>query len=238
MVLQYMIVGLLLAFASSVAVVKNKLTMAAGVWGGITGFIIFIGSGWMGIAMLATFFVLGTASTSFGIGKKQQLGLVSKEESKRTTGQVFANAGVAAMLSLLMILFPAENNVLLLMLAASFASATADTMSSELGNVFGSYYFNIITFKKDKRGLDGVVSLEGTLIGLCGSAVIALLYACFYGFDKRLLIIVIAGAIGNIADSVLGATAERRGILTNNQINFLNTLAGAIVALGMWYYIG
>ena len=229
---------MLLAFASSVAVVKNKLTVAAGIWGGITGFIIFIGSGWMGIVALATFFVLGTACTSFGMGKKQQLGLVSKEESKRTTGQVFANAGVAGMLSLLMMLFPAENNVLLLMLAASFASATADTISSELGNVFGSNYFNIITFKKDKRGLDGVVSLEGTLIGIGGSVVIALLYASFFGFNYQVLNIVIAGAIGNIADSVLGATVERRGLLTNNQVNFLNTLAGAIVALGMWYFMG
>ena len=228
---------MLLAFVSSVAVVKNKLTVAAGFWGAITGFIIFIGSGWVGIVMLATFFVLGTVSTSFSMDKKQQLGLVSKEESKRTTGQVFANAGVAVMLSLLTLLLPAEKIVLLLMLAASFASATADTMSSELGNVFGSQYFNIITFKKDKRGLNGVVSFEGTLIGIVGSIFIAFLYACFCRFDNRLLIIVIAGAIGNIADSVLGATAEQSGLLTNNQVNFLNTLTGAVVALGLFHFI-
>ena len=52
------------------------------------------------------------------------------------------------------------------------------------------------------------------------------------GFLQATLIVVVilGGIIGNLADSVLGATLERRGTLGNDVVNFLNTLVGAITA--------
>ncbi len=233
MILQYLLVMLLLTVASSISVFNNKLTATAGIAGWFIGLLIFAGSGWLGITMLSAFFLLGTVSTSFGKEKKQRLGLASGQESKRTLGQVFANAGVAALLCLGMMIVPSYKDILMLMMAASFASATADTMSSELGNVFGTNYINIISFKKDKRGMDGVISLEGTLIGIAGSIVIASFHCFFKGNISGFFIIIIAGTFGNIFDSILGATAERKKLLTNNGVNFLNTLAGSITALFM-----
>ncbi len=45
------------------------------------------------------------------------------------------------------------------------------------------------------------------------------------------LIIILAAIIGNLADSVLGASLERKHYLGNDVVNFLNTLTSALVVL-------
>ena len=78
--------------------------------------------------------------------------------------------------------------------------------------------------------------MEGTLIGAAGAALIAFIYL-LGGFTIAGLIIVVAGVTGNLADSILGATLERRGIIGNNTVNFLNTLTGALVGAVLWLAI-
>lgn len=68
-------------------------------------------------------------------------------------------------------------------------------------------------------------------IGTAAAAVIAAVFVIGTGWNGRLfLIIVLAGTFGNWVDSVLGAAFERKGLLSNNMVNFLNTLAGALFA--------
>ena len=130
-----------------------------------------------------------------------------------------------------MLLFPRQHSLFQLLIAAAFSSATADTLSSELGSVYGKKFYNILTFKRDKKGLDGVVSLEGSLFGMLGSALIGVLYCAGAGWGFTVIIIVLAGTAGNLSDSILGATLERRGQLSNNAVNFLNTLIAALFCL-------
>ena len=231
MVSNYWLIILILAVGAWLSVKTRKLTGVAGLTGFIVGMLIFAGAGYTGIAMLGTFFLFGTAATSWGMSRKQRLGLAEKNKGRRTAGQVIANAGVAAVLGLLVVALPAPADVFKLMMAASLASATADTLSSELGNVYGKKFYNIVTFKRDTRGLDGVVSIEGTLIGITGSLCIALVYAIGYGFNIQLLLIIIAGTIGNLFDSILGATLERKRYLNNNAVNFSNTAMAAVAML-------
>lgn len=194
------------------------------------GLLIFIGAGFTGIAMIATFFILGTAATSWKSKAKTTLGIAEENEGRRTAGQVLANAGVAGILGIYIYLLPEQTHTLRLMMASGFSAATADTLSSELGNVYGSRYYNIISFKKDQRGLNGVISAEGTLAGIIGSTFIAIIYSIGFGWNLNFLLIIIAGTVGNLADSLLGATVERKRYLDNNAVNFINTSVGAIMA--------
>ncbi len=221
----------ILLSAMSLSARLKKLTLTASLTGGLLGICIYIGAGFTGIAMLATFFVPGTLATSWRMKDKQRLLLSENYNGTRKASQVIANAGISAMAGLLIYFLPQYNVLLQLIMAAALASATADTLSSELGNVYGKRFYNILTFQKDKRGLDGVISLEGTLAGLAGSVLIGLVYAIGFGWKTSLfVIIVIAGTVGNLSDSLLGAAFERKKLLNNDAVNFINTLIAALAA--------
>ncbi|GEO08126.1 DUF92 domain-containing protein [Segetibacter aerophilus] len=236
MLSSYFIIVTILAVIAVASVLVKKLTMPAGITGFIVGLLIFAGAGYTGVIMLAVFFLLGTSATSWGMRQKQRMGLAESDKGQRTAGQVIANGGVAALLGLLSFALPALSSLFTLMIAASLASATADTLSSELGNLYGKKFYNVITLQKDRRGLDGVISFEGTILGVLGALCIALVFSVGFGFSINFLLIIIAGTTGNLFDSVLGATLERRHTLNNNAVNFLNTAIAAI-AIYILYFL-
>ena len=212
------------------SVKAGKLTFPGALAGGIIAVCLYAGAGFWGIALLGLFFILGTLATSWKLADKEKEGAAEKDNGRRKASQVLANGGMAGLSGLLIVFFPQQTHMLQLMMTASLASATADTLSSELGTLYGSRFYNIVSLKKDQRGLDGVVSLEGTIIGVAGSVLIALL--TIWGFKRveDFGPIVIAGTIGNLADSVLGAVWERRHLIHNDVVNFLNTLIAALAA--------
>jgi uncharacterized protein (TIGR00297 family) len=234
LVSQYMVL-VAIAVAAFFTVTSGKLTLLAAITGCAIAYTLFIGTAFVGLTMMTAFFIMGTAATSLGIKQKEQAGLAESNKGRRTSGQVLANAGVTGLLALLAWLYKDMSAVFILGIAASFASATADTLSSELGNVYGRKFYNILTLKRDTKGLDGVVSIEGTLAGIAGSTIIALIYAFQVGFNVDLIIIILAGIIGNLADSVLGATLERSKYLNNNAVNFINTCIAALAGFIMYF---
>lgn len=211
----------------------KKLTLLAAVSGIVVGFLIYKGAGFTGLAMLTLFFATGSWATGWQTKRKTVMKAAEKHTGGRTAGQVLANGGVAALLGAMAWYIPAYAPLLHIMMAGSIASAAADTLSSELGTVYGRRFYNVLNFKPDTRGLDGVISLEGTLIGMIGAVMIAVVYAIGFGWGINIFWIIVAGVVGNLADSVLGATLERKRIIGNNWVNFLNTLTGAMVCMAL-----
>lgn len=214
-----------------ISISKKKLTVGGALMGGLLALLIFRGAGFTGIALLSVFFISGVGATAWKFNVKMKEGTAEDIRGKRNAGQVFANAGAAAILSIAAQYSPGIAEMLCLMIAGCFSAATADTLSSELGNVYGKKYFHILSYRKMQRGANGAVSPEGTVAGIAGSTAVAFVYVWSTCWNsEHFLIIIIAGTTGNIADSILGLTLENKRVLTNNAVNFLNTMVGAAVA--------
>jgi len=225
---------LLILAGAALSAARKKLTIAGAGLGALIGCMIFYAAGLPGLSMLAAFFIMGVGATSLGGASKQSL--PKKETGARNAAQVFANGGLAAIMCVLSFQVEYIAGMLLLLIAAIFSSAAADTVSSETGNVFGKKHYNILNGKPGIKGANGVVSLEGTLSGLAASGLIAWIYGLWHQSFNYTFHIILAGTIGNLADSLLGAILENKGYLHNNAVNFLNTLAAAVAISLLVYF--
>lgn len=208
---------------------SGKIDLPGTVVGGILAMLIFIGAGWAGLGCLLLLFVLGTLASVFRRKEKQALGVAQEAGGKRSVRHAISNGGVAAILGALTVIAPDWSEYCIAGMVASLATATSDTFSSEFGSYYGKRFISIITWKPGERGEDGLISLEGTLAGLGGAICIAAAYVLVAGQSGSwILLISLAAMVGNMVDSLLGATFQAWGLMTNDSVNFAATLSGAM----------
>jgi uncharacterized protein (TIGR00297 family) len=119
-------------------------------------------------------------------------------------------------------------------LAAAFATAAGDTVSSEIGQAFGRTHVLITSLRRVPPGTDGAVSLEGTVAGFGASLAVGALGAAvgLYG-PAGVVIVAVAGLAGNLLESWAGAAFAGVRQLDNELVNFANTVAGGLIALAL-----
>jgi uncharacterized protein (TIGR00297 family) len=180
----------------------------------------------MFLALLIVF-VVTLVATRVGYSRKQQL-RTAEPTGGRTAAQAMANLGIAALVVAI-----ASTGWPVLALAA-LAEAAGDTSSSEIGMAFPGKTLLVTNFKSVPAGTDGGISLFGTVAALLGAASVAVA-AVVTGLVpvNQLATIVPAGFFGIVIDSLLGAVFERRGMLNNDLVNLLSTVA----AVGMAWAI-
>ena len=120
----------------------------------------------------------------------------------------------------------------------AIATATADTMASEIG-VLDKHPKLITTFQSVDPGTNGAVSVLGTAVGMAGAAIIGIA-AYFLGIVSNplsaIMVSLISGTVGCFMDSILGAIFENKGLITNEHVNLMATIVGAIVGiLLIWF---
>ena len=213
-----------LIFAGFGRLVRGVTTSGA-VAGSVVCFALLVGAGPHGFIALLVVFLLTWVSTRFGYARKQSLG-TAERRAGRNAAQVGANLGVASICALLYAT-AWQDPRLLAAICAALAEAAADTVSSEIGQAVGSVPRLITTWKPVPAGTNGAVTFAGTAAGIAAAIVVGLTGVAGWHF---VLISVAAGILGMIADSVLGATLERRGVLGNNAVNFCSTAIAAVLA--------
>ncbi len=195
--------------------------------------------------LLLTFYLLGGGFTKYKYEYKKSLGIAQGKGGARGYRNVFSNSIFAIAASICYTIFPQESYLFLYIYLGSVATATGDTLASEVGTTYKGNPRMITTLKKVEPGTDGGISTLGETASLLGSLVIAI-FAVLFGVIAvdpirlcliGMTIVVVSGFVGTNIDSLLGATLQQRGILSNNGVNVVSTLAGGLVAGAMWMVV-
>ena len=254
--LPLVMLGVSLTFAAVVWVLRAA-TPAAAATGGLICFLVGLGTArldrpilFSGLLPLAALFVLTFFSTRAGRARKARAGL-AESRSGRAVNQVVANLGVAGLvaggfLSILVDRFgprPGPVGASLwagpILLLAALAEATADTVSSEIGQAFGGAPVLVTSLRRVPAGTDGAVTVLGTAAGIFAAGLVALVGMFGLGLGGRVTVIAFAGGVaGLFFDTLLGATVERAGYLGNDLVNFVSTLFAVGVAEVLFVWCG
>ncbi len=224
----------------------------------IVGGSIFAFGGLSASMLLIFFFISGSALSR----------LNDHHAGSRTWKQVMANGFLPALSMTIMYINPASREEMTLLFLGSLAVATADTWATEIGIRYGGKVYDILTFKPMQRGLSGGVSLIGILASILGALSIALLSLihleaasglCQLGFTPVPFVITLAGTVGALIDSIIGAGIQAKymkvsgeiieepqpmselvkgmKVVDNNLTNLIATCMGGILAIGIasWF---
>ncbi len=190
------------------------VTNSGAIFGAAVAAALYMFAGPPGFAMLAAFFVIGSASTRIAGGR----------HDPRNGWQAVANAGAAVLFAWIGWPFA---------LVASLAEAAADTVASEMGPLSRGPVFLLVSGAKVAPRTSGGVSVAGTLAGIAAAAVMAVLALALRMISlDQVPGVVLAAATGSAIDSLLGGTLEKRGWLNNDAVNFLGTLSAGLLIAG------
>lgn len=237
---------------------KKLLTPAGQLHGWLLGVIIWGSLGWQGYAVVMFYFLVGSGVTRIGKAQKEAEGIAEKRSGARGPENVWGSALTATLCAVAVLALcifrdtglgdtggilgdtgkmpvpqDAVISLLLLGYAASFCTKLSDTCASEIGKAYGKHTFLITTLQPVPRGTEGAVSLEGTIAGIVGSILIALVSWAVGVIDLTgIVFCVVAAFVATNIESVIGATVQSKfEWLTNEVVNFFNTLIGAIAAI-------
>ena len=246
----WLIVNAVLALAGYFA---KSVNFSGALGGWVLGTIIIVCAGWPLYVALLAFFVTGTAVTKLGYQRKAKAGLAQEGGGRRGFSHAFSNVGVAAICAIAVMRGSRTEETALelmtlayLMGIASLATAAADTTASEIGQLIGRRAFLPLTLQRVPVGTEGAISIEGTLAGAFGGAIVAI--AGVLAFDYRfprpsgpetgvtaMLLVAACAFAGSYLESIAGSWNRKRiPPIPNGVLNFFNTAAGALLMYGAW----
>jgi uncharacterized protein (TIGR00297 family) len=267
------LLGLALSILIGYAGYRRRSLSGSGVLGAVlVGTIIFGLGGLAWGGLLVVFFVSSSVLSHFREAGKAAVAEKFSKGSRRDLAQALANGGVGALAAIGNALWP--HPVWWAGFVGAMATVNADTWATELGVLSRRAPRLITTGKPVEPGTSGALTAAGTLAALGGAALIGLVAA---GFDlaagrpiswaaRLILFAAVAGLLGSLADSLLGATVQaiyhcdacgketERGTLhtcgtptrhlrgwrwmNNDWVNFLSSLIGAVVAVVFYVFLG
>lgn len=209
---------------------RAKTVDASGVFAAVLfGIILITFAGVQWFLVVISFFILGSFFTKYRYAEKVFLGVDQGKSGRRGYMNAFANALVAVAGAILFGI--TGNEIFTALFLGCIATATADTLASEIGVTGGTPYM-ITTLRPVPAGTNGGVTVLGELACILGAVIVCGLafvldvapwYVCLIG--------IAAGFFGTNMDSLIGALIENKGVIGNSGTNLLATLSGGLFAM-------
>jgi uncharacterized protein (TIGR00297 family) len=259
-----LLIGFALAGAIAYLAYRVRSLSASGAWAAVlTGGLIFSLGGLPWAVLLLTFFISSSALSRLFSRRKSAINEKFSKGSQRDWGQVFANGSLGALLAVAAGFWPGSAWPWFVFIGA-MAAVNADTWATELGVLSRAQPRLISNGKRVEPGTSGGITLLGILATLGGAALVGIMAIAFNSASGAagLLAALLGGLAGSLFDSWLGATVQTiyycptceketerfprhtcgtqtrqvRGWswLNNDWVNFACSLAGGVVALGVW----
>jgi uncharacterized protein (TIGR00297 family) len=182
-----------------------------------------------GFAVLLTFVVFGGVVTGLGYRRKAARGIGEPRGGKRTWRSALGNLLVPAMGAVAGIIWP--HGLAVFLAVGSLATATFDTVASEVGKAFSSEGVTLHDLKMKPAGSPGGVSVPGTLSGAAAALGVCLVALVFDLVGAEMLIwILMAAFVGTMIESLLKSGC---GLRATQTANVINTAAGGSLAVFM-----
>lgn len=277
----------IVALIGLTALYLNVLTKDGFLAGLLIGVPILVFGGFDNFILLLVFLVIGSMLSRVGKDIKNMYNPVGERVGTRAWPNVVAN-GFWPMISSVLIYFSSNPFVKVaweLFFIGSLASMVADTSATEIG-MLSRERPRMITYPNNvvMPGTSGGVTILGTVASICVTLIFGLLAYLISGFNPFreftligfsplvylrgseawiLFIIVLSGVLGNVFDSLLGASVQAKyrcvscgkyvessvhcsveaeyikGIkfIDNHMVNFISSLAGGLIAVGLFFLI-
>ena len=211
---------------------RARAVSGSGVLGGLAvGLVIWLAGGAAAWGLLFACFLVAAVTSRLGLRRKRTLGIAQEAGGRRGAANALANCGLAAAAAIVGALGP-HAALAAIAFTAALVSGAADTAASEVGKAFGRTTWSPLTFARVAPGEIGGLSGPGTLGGLVAATALGALAAALGLVPPAAVgIIVVASMAAMLAESVLGATLEPRGLVNNDLLNFLQTGVAAAVAV-------
>ncbi len=204
-----LIFGVILASAISIISYRLKLLTNSGIIAAfILALIIYTFGTWQWTLPIVTFFILSSLLSKYRKRKNTEVEKYFEKSEQRDHFQVLANGGLAGVLVILNYFYPSE--LLYIVYISMVAAVCADTWSTEIGTLFKTKTVDILSFKKVEAGISGGISIIGTVGALAGAFAIAITSLPWLESNHliNVIIILFAGFVGSISDSLLGASVQ------------------------------
>ncbi|MCB2203587.1 DUF92 domain-containing protein [bacterium] len=206
--LQQILIGAALgAFVAVPAYFLRMLRYSGAVATFVLATVVYGFGGWQWTIPIFTFFLLSSLLTSWRKNAKKRFDTVFEKGGSRDAGQVAANGGVVGALVIAAALFTHPSWYVLSLVAT--AVVTADTWGTELGVLSRRTPRSILTGQKVAAGTSGGITIEGTVGGAFGAAVVTSTAFFFIPLPLETYLLIVAGGMfGSLLDSLLGATVQ------------------------------
>ncbi len=203
------ITGIILAFLISIFSYRLKfLTFSGSFAQFVLGSLIFGLGGLKWAVPILVFFILSSLLSKLRKKKNPGVETYFEKTGTRDVFQVLANGGIGGILIIINQIYPSE--LLYVVYVSSLAVFCADTWATEIGTLKKVKTVNIINFKSIEQGVSGGISIYGFIGTILGAFIIPLSSLSWVSKNifVFMLIVTVAGVIGSVADSILGALVQ------------------------------